>query len=204
MNGQARPVLFLVGHDPGELGALRRALDRRFGTDYRILTERVPERGLSVLAALREHDEPVAVLVADLAMPGMAGEAFLQRAHDVHPFARRALMAPVFDRPAEQAVFHAMALGRVDMILVRPWDPAEHWLYPRIGMLLDDWVQATEQPGVSAMRIVAEPGAPRTHELRDLLYRNAVPVQSFPPDSPEGRHLLELAGQDGQQVPVCV
>jgi thioredoxin reductase (NADPH) len=80
-----------------------------------------------------------------------------------------------------------MALGRADTILVRPWDPADHWLYPRIGMLLDRWVQATEQPGVCAVRIVMEPDAPYAHELRDELYRNAVPFQSFRPDSPHGR-----------------
>lgn len=204
MSGAAPPVLLLIGHDSGELGALRAALDRRFGADYRVVAETAPERGLSILAGLRERDEAVAVLIADLAMPGMTGEGFLQRAHELHPFARRALMVPAFDRPAEQAVMRAMALGRVDMILVRPWEPADHWLHPRIGMLLDDWVQITEQAGLSAIRIVAEPGAPSTHELRDLLYRNAVPFQWFPPGSAEGRRLLEHAGQDEQRLPVCV
>ncbi|GAB3837411.1 hypothetical protein GCM10027610_039460 [Dactylosporangium cerinum] len=204
MNGAGPPVLFMVGDDQKDLDALRQALDRRFGADYRIVAETVPARALSVLETLRDRDEHVAAVIAEHRMPKMSGEAFLVRAHRLHPFAGRALIAPVFDRPAEQAIFRGMALGRIDMILVRPWDPADHWLYPRIGVLLDNWVQATEQPGVSAMRIVAEPGAPRTHELLDLLYRNAVPVQSFPPDSPEGRHLLELAGHDGQQVPVCV
>jgi thioredoxin reductase (NADPH) len=204
MNGAGPPVLFMVGDDQKDLDALRQALDRRFGADYRIVAETAPARALSVLEALRDRDEHVAAVIAEQRMPKMSGEAFLERAHRLHPFAGRALIAPVFDRPAEQAIFRGMALGRIDMILVRPWDPADHWLYPRIGVLLDNWVQATEQPGVSAMRIVAEPGAPRTHELLDLLYRNAVPVQSFPPDSPEGRHLLELAGHDGQQVPVCV
>ncbi|MEU7873447.1 FAD-dependent oxidoreductase [Dactylosporangium sp. NPDC049140] len=204
MSEQAPPVLLLVGGDRERIGTMQQALDRRFGADYRVLTETAPERALSALAQLRDRDEQVAVLVADLALPGMTGEEFLRRAHELHPFARRALAAPIFDRPAEQAIFRAMALGRVDMILVRPWDPAEHWLYPRIGMMLDEWVQETQPSGVNAMRIVAEPGAPRSHALHDLLYRNAVPFQTFSPSSPEGRRLLDTAGRDEQRLPVCV
>jgi thioredoxin reductase (NADPH) len=71
-------------------------------------------------------------------------------------------------------------------------------------MLLDTWVQATEQPGLWVMRIVMEPNAPYGHELRDTLYRNNVAFQCFSPDSPRGRQLLELAGQDGTRLPVCV
>lgn len=199
-----RPVLLLVDQDQQTLARLRQALDRRFGADYRILTASAAGLALSTLEALRDHDEQVAVVIAELRPPDLTGEAFLARAHELHPFARRALLAPVFDRPAEQAIFRGMALGRVDMILVAPWDPAEHWLYPRIGLLLDDWVQTVEQPGVTAMQVVAEPGAPRTHELRDLLYRNVVPFRSFPPDSPEGRRLLASAGPEAHRLPVCV
>jgi thioredoxin reductase (NADPH) len=134
----------------------------------------------------------------------MAGEQFLERAHELHPLAGRALICAAFDRRAEQSILHAMALGRADMILVRPWDPADHRLYPRIGMLLDRWVQATEQPGTWAMRVVMEPDTPSAHRLRDELYRNAVAFECFPPESPQGRQLLQLAGQEGTQLPVCV
>jgi thioredoxin reductase (NADPH) len=204
MNGATRPVFLLVEEDREALDALWRALNRRLGADYQIVAETQPERGLSVLQQLREHDKQVAVVIAAQRMQYMAGEKFLERAHELHPLAGRALICAAFDRHAEQSILHAMALGRADMILVRPWDPADHRLYPRIGMLLDRWVQATEQPGVCAMRVVMEPGAPNAHRLRDELYRNAVPFQWFPPDSPRGRQLLELARQDGTQLPVCV
>jgi thioredoxin reductase (NADPH) len=162
------------------------------------------EGGLSVLNRLRERGEQVAVVIAAQQMQRMSGEHFLERAHELHPLAGRALIGAFFDRRVEQSISRAMALGRADMILARPWDPADHWLYPRIGMLLDRWVQVTEQPGVWALRIVMERDAPYGYELRDLLYRNAVPFQWYPPDSPRGRQLLELAGQDGARLPVCV
>ena len=204
MNGPTKPVFVLVGEDRAALGALRRALQRRLGADYQILAETEAERGLSVLQQLRERGEQVAVVIADQRIQRMTMEQFLERAHELHPLARRALLAEVFDHPAEQAISHAMALGRADMILVRPWDPPDHWLYPRISFLLDSWVQATEQPGVCAVSIVAQPGAPYAHELRDRLYRNAIPFQWFPPDTRQGRQLLEQAGQDGTRLPVCV
>jgi thioredoxin reductase (NADPH) len=204
MNAATRPVFLLVEEDREALDALRQALERRVGADYQIVAETQPERGLSVLEQLRERGEQVAVIIAAERMQRVTGEQFLERAHELHPLAGRALICAAFDRRAEQSILQAMALGRADMILVRPWDPADHRLYPRIGMLLDRWVQATEQPGLCAVRIVSEPDAPRAHGLRDKLYRNAVPSQWSPPDSPQGRQLLELAGQDGTQLPVLV
>jgi thioredoxin reductase (NADPH) len=204
MDAATRPVFLLVEEDPEALDALRQALERRLGADYQIVAETQPERGLSVLEQLRERDEQVAVIIAAERMQHMAGEQFLERAHELHPLAGRALIGAVFDRRAEQSILRSMALGRADMILSQPWDPADHRLYPRISILLDRWVQATEQPGVCAMRIVLEPDAPYAHGLRDELFRNAVAFQCFPPDSPQGRQLLELAGQDGTRLPICV
>jgi thioredoxin reductase (NADPH) len=160
MNRATGPVFLLVGQDREALDALRRALELRFGREYQIVAEAQPERGLSVLQELRERDEQLAVIIADQRMSRTTGEQVLERAHELHPLARRALICDVFDRHAEESILHAMGLGRADMILVRPWDPPDHWLYARIGRLLDGWVQATEQPGVCAVRIVAQPGAP--------------------------------------------
>ncbi len=204
MQGATGPVLFLVDEDREALEALRRALERRLGADYQIVAETQPEGGLSALHQLRERQEQVAVVIAAQQMQRMTGEQFLELAHELHPLAGRALIGDAFDRRTQRSITHAMALGRADMILVRPWDPADHRLYPRIGMLLDRWVQATEQPGVWALRIVMEPDASYAHKLRDELYRNAVPFQSFPPDSARGRQLLELAGQDRTRLPLCV
>jgi thioredoxin reductase (NADPH) len=204
MKGANRPVLLLVDEDREALEALRRALERRLGADYQILAEAEPEGGLSVLGQLRERDEPVAVIIAAERMQRMTGERFLELAHEMHPLAGRALICDAFDRRAERSITHAMALGRADMILARPWDPPDHRLYPRIGMLLDRWVQATEQPGLCAVHIVMEPDAPQAHRLRDELYRNSVAFQWSPPDSPQGRQLLDWAGEEGTRLPVLV
>ena len=191
MNGVTRPAFLVVDDDRDVVAALEEALVRRFGADYRIIAESLPERGLSILERLRDRDEQVAVVIADEWMPRMTGLDFLLRAHQMHPAARRALLLDAFaDRSAHEPLTRAMALGRVDTWLVKPWEPADHHLYLRVSELLDDWVQVTEQPGLTRMRIVAEPRAPRTHEMRDFLDRNDLPVVFASPESPQGRELL--------------
>jgi thioredoxin reductase (NADPH) len=204
MNRRPRPVFVLVDDDASALAALRRALVRRYGADYRVLARRSPERGLYLLDRLRRRGERVALVVADQWMPGIDGLELLARAHHLHPSAQRALLFDAFGLDAKESVYQAMALGRVDSWLVKPWEPADHHLYRRVGELLDDWVQASDQPRLTAMRVVAEPRARRTHDLRDLLDRNAVPAEFVAPDSPPGRRLLAQAGEDGSRLPVFV
>jgi thioredoxin reductase (NADPH) len=203
MSRPDRPAFLVVDDDSTAVAALEQALSRRFGADYETIRTCSPEHGLAVLDRLR-GERDVAIMIADLWMPSMTGPEFLVRAHMLHPAARRALIADAFDYAAREPILQAMALGRIDTWLVKPWEPADHHLYLRVSELLDEWVQATEQPGIAAMRIVADPRAPRTHELREVLDRNGIPVVFFPPDSPEGRQLLDRAGEDGTRLPVIV
>jgi thioredoxin reductase (NADPH) len=53
-------------------------------------------------------------------------------------------------------------------------------------------------------RVVGQQWSPRSHELRDLLDRNAIPYQFLPHDSEAGRELLRETGQDDTRLPVLV
>ena len=144
-------------------------------------------------------------MIADQWVPLMTGVDFLLRAHQLHPAVRRAVLFDAFaDCCANEPILHAMALGRIDTWLVKPWEPADHHLHLRVSELLDEWVQLTEQPGLTTMRIVAEPWAPRTHELRDFLDSSDIPVVFASPESPQGLALLTQSGQDGARLPVVV
>ena len=200
----ATPAFVVIDDEAETVAALRAALCRRFGADYRILAERSAAAGLALLERLRDRGEPVAVVISDLWMPEMTGVEFLVRAHRLHPVARRALLFQGYDRRDTEQIGQAMALGRVDTWLFKPWEPADERLYPRVSELLSEWVSATDQPGFRAVRVVAEPHAPRTHEIRDMLDRNDVPFEFHAPDSPPGRLLLRQAGEDGARLPVAV
>ena len=194
-----RPVIFLIAAERSVQAALENDLDRRFGTDCRILSEREPERGLAELAGLADRGEPVALLIADQSLGEMTGVAFLERAHALHPLAKRILMVER-DYTAANPIVPAMMLGQIDFHLVKPWFP-EQGLFPAVGEFLADWA-ATREPGFKMFRIVGPPRSPRAHEIRDLLTRISMPYVFSSETSQAGRRLLSESGQDGSLLPV--
>jgi thioredoxin reductase (NADPH) len=198
----AQPVVLAVDDDGDVLEALKQALGKRYGADYQTLAERSPAAGLEVLARLRSQDVSVAVVIADQWMPQLTGVEFLAHAHQLHPSARRMLLIGVLDRSVNQPVSQAMALGRIDGWLWKPWEPAEEHLYLPVSEQLSEWIRATGQQGFVAIRIVGDRWTPRSHQIRDLLDRNTIPYQFHPHDSPAGRELLRQTGQDGSRLPV--
>ena len=75
------PVLFVVDADPQARAVTESALARRFGADYQVVTADAPQAGLDALARLAGRGDQVALLAADLHLPGMDGVEFLGRAH---------------------------------------------------------------------------------------------------------------------------
>lgn len=69
------PILLLVDDDPETLASLASALERRFGADYRVLTERSPTSALARLEQACERGEDVALVVAHLWAPEMTGRS---------------------------------------------------------------------------------------------------------------------------------
>ncbi len=198
------PVVLAVDDDGDVLAALQAALAKRYGADYQILAERSPAAALQVLERLRRQEMAVAVIIADQWMPHMTGLDLLARARELHPSARRLVLIGVWDRSANQPMSQAMTLGRLDGWVLKPWEPAEEYLYLPVSEQLTDWIRATGQPGFVAIQIVGEQWTPRSHEIRDLLDRNAIPYQFHPHDSQAGRQLLRETRQDGTRLPVLV
>jgi thioredoxin reductase (NADPH) len=75
---------------------------------------------------------------------------------------------------------------------------------PAVTEQLTEWLRATGQPAFAPIQIVGQQWAPRSHELRDLLDRNAIAYRFHAHDSPAGRQLLREVGQDGSRLPVLV
>jgi thioredoxin reductase (NADPH) len=199
-----QPVL-VAAADHGEiLAALQAALRRRFGADYQVLAERSPTAALQTLERLRHDDVAVAVVIADQWMPQMTGLELLARVRQLHPTARRMLLCGIWDSSVNQPMSQAMTLGRLDGWVVKPWEPAEEYLYLPVTEQLTEWLRASGQPGFAPIQIVGQQWAPRSHELRDLLERNAIPYRFFPYDSQAGQRLLRQSGQDGTRLPVLV
>ena len=199
-----QPVVLAVDDDGDVLAALQAALAKRYGADYDILAERSPAAALQVLERLRRQQVAVAVILADQWMPHMTGLDLLARTRALHPSARRLVLIGVWDRSANEQMSQAMTLGWLDGWVLKPWEPAEEHLYLPVSEQLTEWIRATGQPGFVAIQIVGEQWALRSHEIRDLLDRNAISYRFHPPDSEAGRQLLRESGQDGTRLPVAV
>ena len=82
------PVLFVLDPNSSALDGLVSDLSRRFGNDYEVRATTSPEEALTALTDLAAEQSPVALLlVADT-----TSDAFLARAHQLHPHAKRVLL----------------------------------------------------------------------------------------------------------------
>src|ERR671933_471617 len=185
------PVLFIVDADQEARVATESALLRRFAPDYRVLTADSPETGLDALERLAHRGEEVALVAADLRLPGMDGIEFLERARALHRGAVRALLVAM-DRRGTRIPFSALeslqratALGRIDLWVVKGWVAPEELLYPHLQEALTAWTRAN-RPRHEVVRVVGELWSSRSHELRDVLARNTVPFGFYATDTEEG------------------
>ena len=197
----SRPVLLAVDDDVADLRGISRELHKRYGEDYSVVCERSPDAALGRLRELEEADEEVALVLADQWMAEMSGPDFLTRAGEISSTAKRALMVDWGDRAAVRPLHQAMALGRIDYYVTKPYGRHDERFHRVISEFLYDWSK-DRIPKFDEIRVVGEQWSPRSYELRDLLGRNGVLHTFHPSDSREGRELLARVGHEEGPLPV--
>ena len=198
-----KPLFFLVDDDAPRLEAFAAALRRRFSGDFQVVDQRSPTAALATLERLDAGTE-VAMLIAATSMAEMDGIELLVRAHELQPEAKRVLLVGRGQWAEAHPMVRAMTLGQVDYYLFDPWGEPERWLYQPVSQFLADWA-ARRAPAFEEIRIVGERWADRSHELRDLFSRIALPHGFYEPDSETGRELLAQAISAGaSSLPVLV
>jgi thioredoxin reductase (NADPH) len=139
-------------------------------------------------------------------MPDLTGEEFLARAKGLFPDAKRALLVSFGawgDRQTADAMLRAMAGGRMDYYVLKPWRRADEFFHRTVTEFLHEW-ERSSSASPQEIALVCERRSPRAHELRDLLARNGVPHVVHDTHSREGRRLLAGAGLAGTSDPVLV
>jgi thioredoxin reductase (NADPH) len=195
-----RPVLLSVDDDPAVSRAVARDLRRKYGEDHRVLRASSGDEALDALRELKLRGDTVVAMLADYRMPGMNGIEFLEKAMDLFPRARRALLTAYADT---DAAIQAINVVDVDAYLLKPWDPPEEKLYPVVDQMIDSW-RGSPEAVVDDVRIVGHRWSAPSFRARDLLARNAVPYRWHSADDAEGQRLLEAAGADADDVPVII
>ncbi len=196
-----RPILLAVDDDPSVLEAVMQDLRRQYGAKYRILRAGNGPSALETLNQLRAREEPVALLLSDQRMPGMTGVEFLERAQEIYPEARRALLTAYADT---EAAIRAINSARIHYYLTKPWDPPEEKLYPVLNDLLEDW-QAGYRPEFEGLRVIGHRWSLKDHLVRTFLSRNRIPYRWLnAAANPEVEKLLKDKQLDPNQLPVVL
>jgi thioredoxin reductase (NADPH) len=191
-----RPVLFVLDHDGNSLDVVVGDLARRFGNDFDVRGESAEDTALVALKELASTNESVALLLVEA-----GASEFLTRAHELHPRAKRVLLVDR-DYSSTSPAVQAVALGRADYHIVRPWADDE-MLYGTMSEYLSSWTREQE-PNFELYRVVADERDPRLPELRDVMTRFSMPFGFYAVESEAGQRLLREAGLDASRLPVLI
>jgi thioredoxin reductase (NADPH) len=196
-----RPAILAVDDEPTVLAAVSRDLRRQFGEGYRIVRAGSGDEALELLSEMRRRGDTVALMIADQRMPGMEGTAFLAKAREVYPDAKRTLLTAYADTQAAITAINDVGL---DYYLLKPWDPPEEALYPVVDDLLKTW-EGSAALLSGGVRVIGHRFSKDTHELRDFLARNRVPGRWLDVErDTEAQELLVAAGVPADRLPVAI
>jgi thioredoxin reductase (NADPH) len=197
----AKPVIWTVDDDPDVLRAVERDLRRHYGDRYKVISA---DSGLSALESTKQlklRNEPVALFLVDQRMPRMSGVEFLEKAIELYPDAKRALLTAYADT---DAAIRAINNVHIDHYLMKPWDPPEERLYGVVDDMLDDW-QASYHPEFQGVRVVGHQWSPQSSEIRDFLGRNFVPHRWLNVETDEdAKQVLKTTGVECSALPIVV
>src|SRR5246500_834307 len=200
----AKLISLTVDNDADVVRGIERDLRSHYGAQYRVLTSDSPEEALDLLNQLKLRSDSVALLLADQRMPRMDSVQFLQKAREIFPEVKRALLIAYADT---SAAISAINEAGINYFFLKPWDPPTERLYPQLDDLLDDW-QASYKPSFEGIRVLGTRWSPRSYELRDFLARNHVPYQwidvEFSANDPETKRLLDVLGPEASSLPVVL
>src|SRR5580658_4337484 len=197
----SKPILMTVDDDPEVLRAVERDLRRQYANRYRILAADSGASALDTVEQLKLRNDPVALFLVDQRMPHMSGVEFLEKALELFPSAKRALLTAYADT---DAAIRAINSVQIDHYLMKPWDPPEERLYGVVDDLLDDW-QADYKPLFEGVRVIGHRWSPHANEIRDFLGRNFVPHQWLNVETDEtAKQLLTTTGAGGSSLPIVV
>lgn len=193
-----KPIIFTIDDDRHVLNAISRDLKTKYNKEYRVLSTTSVKEALGSLLELKNKGETVALFISDQRMPEMEGVAFLEKARQYYPDAKKVLLTAYSDT---DAAIKAINDVRLDYYLMKPWDPPEEKMYPALNELLDDW-QSEYKPVYRGIKILGYQFSPKSHEIKNFLAGNLVPYLWVDVNSEDGKQLLALNNVASADLPV--
>jgi thioredoxin reductase (NADPH) len=194
--GMSGPLLVAVDDDPDLLRDVERELRTRYAADYRVRCVGSASEARAMLRELAAAGEEVALVLAGEELSEASGTELLADVPSLFPHAQRVLLigwGHLGDTDTGDAIFEAIARGRVDQYLVRPAPPPDEQFHQAVSSFLLAWAEARRR-APHTIDVVGETWSGRAYELREVLGRCAMPHRFWLAGSEEGRAILADAG----------
>jgi len=183
------PFIIIIDDDKQVLRAIQRDVRNKFREEYKVIAAESGSEALEAVKELKLRNEVIALFISDQRMPEMEGLAFLEKAKEIFPEAKRVLLTAYSDT---EAAIKAINNLKLDYYLLKPWSPPEEKLYPVITDLLDDW-QNNFIPEFEGIKIIGYQWSPESHKIKDFLTGNLIPYKWFDVElNKEAGELLNL------------
>ncbi len=190
------PLLVAVEENTEALGVIERELTDRYARSYTLVCTTSPADALARLSRAADEGEEVALVLAAARLGGSTGTELLTEMHHLHPHAKRGLLigwGQWGDPTTGEAIFDAMAHGRIDYYVLRPARAPDEHFHSAVSNLLLEWSRSTTD-APHTVHVVGETWSGRAYEMRDVLQRCALPHSFCLADSEKGRGLIHEAG----------
>ncbi len=200
---QTDPAIVVLSRDHATRTTLDAEIVKRYGNDYVVRSHGSPEEAFEQLRSLRTEGRAVALILAGCVAPDDDGVSFLSRTRVVHPVARRVAVLRWGDFARTPEVFDALGAGTIDHYLIRPEQARDEEFHAAVTEILESWAPAQDDD-FAAIRLIGDPTAPRSHELRDIYLRNHVPFRFVDVRTDAGRRQLAGLGMTAPRLPVVL
>jgi thioredoxin reductase (NADPH) len=198
-----KPILIAVDKDETALLFIGQELRKRYGADYEVICDPSAEAALAMMQGIKDEDRQVALLFTDQSLLEMTGIEFLNRAHNLHPNAKRILLVGFRAWENRETILQAMTFGRIDSYLWKPTGPFDERFHSHIAELLEAW-RHLNLPRPAIVKVIGGRWSARTHEFRALLDSYDAPYRFYDAASVEGQALLEEVQQAEGPFPVVI
>jgi len=176
-------------------------LRKRYGSDYQVVCADSADDPPRLLGRFRDDRRLVSIVLASQRMSQGTGTELLARVREFHRTAKRLLLIDWGYGPPPEPILQAIALGHIDAYVAGPVTMPDERFHRAVTELLEQWARS-HLPRFEAVRVVGEERSARSHEIRDLLDRNAVPFGFYPVGTGRGEALLQQAGVAASVLPV--
>lgn len=195
------PFIIIIDDDIQVLRAIQRDVRNKFREEYKVLATESASEALESLKELKLKNESVSLFISDQRMPEMEGIAFMEKAREIFPDAKKILLTAYSDI---EAAIKAINTLKLDYYLLKPWSPPEEKLYPVITDLLADW-QNNFIPEFEGIKIIGYQWSPVSHKIKDFLTGNLIPYKWFDVElNTEATELLDLYKISPDELPVVL